>query len=56
MMKRFIVLAAASVMAAGSAFALDPSVRMTSKMTTGDLWSKVGGFCGIAAWHPVVAK
>lgn len=56
-MKRFMALTvAAFAMASGSAFALESSVSMTSKLTPANLWKKVGGFCGIAGWHPVVEK
>jgi len=39
-----------------SAFALDSNVTMTSSMSADALWTKVGDFCGIAAWSPRIVK
>jgi Polyketide cyclase / dehydrase and lipid transport len=50
------VAAATFLFSAGSAFALDSSVTMTSSMSPDDLWKKVGDFCGIANWHPAIEK
>lgn len=50
------VAAATFLISAGSAFALDSSVTMTSSMSPDALWKKIGGFCGIASWHPAVEK
>jgi Polyketide cyclase / dehydrase and lipid transport len=53
---RISVAAAAFLVSAGSAFALDSSVSMTSSMTPEALWKKIGDFCGIGSWHPAVEK
>jgi hypothetical protein len=50
------VAAAALLMSAGAAFALDSSLTMTSSMSPDALWKKIGDFCGIADWHPAVEK
>ena len=39
-----------------SAFAADSNVTMTSSMSADALWTKVGDFCGIAAWSPGIVK
>jgi hypothetical protein len=48
--------AAAFLISAGAAFALDSSVTMTSSMSPDALWKKIGDFCGIGDWHPAVEK
>ena len=48
--------AAAFLISAGAAFALDSSVTMTSSMSPDALWKKVGDFCGIGDWHPAIEK
>ena len=42
--------------ASAPAFALDSNVTMISKAAPAAIWAKVGDFCGIANWHPAVAK
>ncbi len=46
----------ATLAVATPAFALDSNVAMTSSMSPDALWQKVGDFCGIGTWHPVVEK
>ena len=55
---RYFVLAATAAfgLSTGSAFALESSVTMQSSMSADALWKKVGDFCGIASWHPAIAK
>jgi hypothetical protein len=48
--------AAALLISAGAAFALDSSVTMTSSMSPDALWKKIGDFCGIGDWHPAIEK
>ena len=48
--------AATLLISAGSAFAVNSSVTMTSSMSPDALWKKIGDFCGIAAWHPAIEK
>jgi hypothetical protein len=50
------IAAAAFLISTGAAFALDSSVTMTSSMSPEALWKKIGDFCGIGSWHPVVEK
>ena len=51
-----VAATAALLFSAGAAFALDSSITMTSSMSPDALWKKIGDFCGIAAWHPAIAK
>jgi polyketide cyclase/dehydrase/lipid transport protein len=48
--------AATLLISAGSAFAVDSSVTMTSSLSPDALWKKIGDFCGIASWHPAIEK
>lgn len=48
--------ALALIVLIGPAFALESSVATTSSMTPEALWKKIGDFCGIADWHPAIAK
>jgi hypothetical protein len=45
-----------SGLTAGSALALDAHVSKDTSGAPADVWAAVGDFCGIAAWHPAVAK
>lgn len=40
----------------GSALALDAHVSKDTVGSPADVWAAVGDFCGIASWHPAVAK
>ncbi len=39
-----------------SANALDAHVGKATPATAAEAWAAIGDFCGIAAWHPAVAK
>ena len=41
---------------AGAASALDAHVAKDTAATADAAWAAVGDFCGIATWHPAVAK
>ena len=53
-----IILAAACLMScSGSpALALESDVSTTSTLSPDAVWKKVGDFCGIAKWHPIIEK
>ena len=58
-MKRsgYVVAAiAALAFSIGPARAEETSVVMTSTLSPEELWRKVGDFCGIQSWHPIVQK
>ncbi|HLH12216.1 MAG TPA: SRPBCC family protein [Methylovirgula sp.] len=64
-MSKVITSRALSILAAGSAalifscvsaFAIDSSYTAKSTNPPDAVWKKVGNFCGIADWHPAVAK
>jgi hypothetical protein len=58
-MKKALVLAAGSaalLLSCVSAFAVESEYKATSTHSVGDVWAKVGDFCGIGNWHPAVAK
>lgn len=46
----------ASGLTAGSALALDAHVSKDTAGAPAAVWAAIGDFCGIAAWHPAVAK
>lgn len=54
---KFAVTFAVAVMAvAGSASAIEVTKSVEMDGTAADVWAKIGGWCGIGKWHPVVAK
>ena len=55
-MKLTYALAAAAVVLASPAFALDSDVSMKSTLSADAVWKKVGGFCDIEKWHPIIAS
>jgi hypothetical protein len=58
-MKKFLVAAAGSaalLFSCVSAFAIESEYKATSTESVDAVWGKVGDFCGIANWHPAVAK
>ncbi|MFZ0730315.1 MAG: SRPBCC family protein, partial [Methylovirgula sp.] len=58
-MKKLLVLAAGSaalIFSCASASAIESNYKASSTSSADTVWSKVGGFCGIANWHPAVAK
>jgi dienelactone hydrolase len=46
----------AAIISAGSAHALDSSITARSSLSPDELWDKVGNFCAISAWDPVVER
>lgn len=51
------VLAGLSLIAfAASAQALESKTSKTTSQPVDAVWQKIGDFCGIANWHPAVAK
>lgn len=58
-MKKLLVAAAGSVallFSCVSAFAIESDYSAPSSQSVNAVWAKVGDFCGIANWHPAVAK
>jgi hypothetical protein len=58
-MNKLVVLAAGSaalIFSCVSAFAIESNYKATSTSSADAVWAKVGDFCGIANWHPAVAK
>ena len=56
-MRIFTVAFAAAVIAlAGSASALEVKKTVELDGKVADVWGKIGGWCAIAKWHPVIAK
>ncbi|MGA0532980.1 SRPBCC family protein [Hansschlegelia sp. KR7-227] len=53
MFKRFTLVAAA-MLAAGPAFAADVTESTPVNAPAAKVWATIGGFCGIAKWHPAV--
>ncbi|MFA5952233.1 MAG: SRPBCC family protein [Hyphomicrobium sp.] len=51
-----LVPAAITLLLACPSFAGQTQVVMTSTSSPEELWKKVGDFCGIQSWHPVVQK
>lgn len=58
MKKAFVLVAgsAALLFSCVSAFAIESEYKATSTHPVDAVWAKVGDFCGIATWHPAVAK
>jgi dienelactone hydrolase len=50
------VIAALALLIAStaSALALESTLTVLSPLSPNDLWQKVGDFCGMTAWHPLV--
>ncbi len=59
-MKKLSTIAAASaaalLLSCLSAAAVESHYKATSTASTDAVWHKVGDFCGIANWHPAIAK
>lgn len=58
-MNKFGVFAAGSaalIFSCVSALAVESNYKATSTSSADAVWAKVGDFCGIANWHPAVAK
>lgn len=52
----FSVGSAALLLSCLPAAALESSYKASSTASAADVWTKIGDFCGIANWHPAVAK
>lgn len=44
------------LLAVAAAQAVESSTSKDSSMPADAVWKKIGDFCGIAAWHPAIAK
>ena len=55
-MKKVFLAFAALVSSAGAAYALDSNVSMTSSLKPADVRAKIGDFCGVANFVPVIEK
>ena len=55
-MKTGFIAAACALLAAGPALALEASTTVDVAASPEKVWQTIGGFCGIADWHPAVAK
>jgi hypothetical protein len=58
-MNRIVVFAAGSaalIFSCVSAAALESTYKAVSTSSADAVWKEVGDFCGIASWHPAVAK
>ena len=49
-----IAALATLVVASAPALSLESSMTVASPLTPAELWKKVGDFCGLAAWSPVI--
>jgi hypothetical protein len=50
------VVALGLIMAATAAQAIESKASKTSTQSVDAVWTKIGDFCGIANWHPAIAK
>jgi len=55
-MKRILTTAAMLAMPASAAMALEAKVTKETTASPAAAWATIGDFCGIATWHPAVAK
>jgi Polyketide cyclase / dehydrase and lipid transport len=55
-MLRTATLALAACLLSQPALALDVVVQQESAATPEAVWTAIGDFCGIAKWHPAIAK
>jgi hypothetical protein len=54
--KLWIIGLAGLAISATSASALEAKVEKDAAAGASAVWTAIGGFCGIATWHPAVAK
>jgi hypothetical protein len=52
----FAVGSATLIFSCVSALAIESNYKATSTSSADIVWGKVGDFCGIANWHPAIAK
>lgn len=50
------LVGAVLLFAGTSAQAVESKVREVSPQSVDAVWQKIGDFCGIASWHPAIAK
>lgn len=55
-MKTFAMVVIATALSATSALAIDVSKSVDVAAAPEAAWKAIGDFCGIATWHPAVAK
>lgn len=55
-MRKSSLIAAIVCLAATPALAVDANFSVKSPVAPAKLWKAVGGFCGIANWHPALAS
>ena len=55
-MKLNYALTAAAILLSGPALALESDVSMKSTLSADAVWTKVGAFCDIGKWHPIIAS
>lgn len=56
MLKTTLAAALVLAMTAGAASALEASKTVDIKAPPARVWAAIGDFCGIAQWHPAIAK
>lgn len=52
----FALVGVSLIASAASAQALESQASKTTSQPVDAVWKKVGDFCGIANWHPAIAK
>lgn len=53
---RYLTIAAATVLVATPAMALEVKKQVTVDATPAQAWAAIGDFCAIGGWHPAVEK
>lgn len=56
MRSTLILSVVAAIISIVSAHALESSVIARSSLTPDELWKKIGDFCGITAWDPIIER
>jgi dienelactone hydrolase len=54
--KSILVAIATSMVSASAAFGLESSITARSSLSPGELWNRIGDFCGMSAWDPIVER
>jgi hypothetical protein len=55
-MRRVSIALGIAFLASGPALALDVTEKIEVKAAPDKVWAAIGDFCGIASWHPAIAK
>lgn len=55
-MRRVSIALGIAFLASGPALALDVTEKIEVKAAPDKVWAAIGDFCGIAGWHPAIAK